>query len=128
MAVDRLGQVAARMAVATPGDALHAADGLADLRIGRNIIPIRRSLSHVPHDVRHRLGDVLSGLAAFYMMRWRKGHADAPPATLLEPIDRALLALQGLPLDEPRRRALRALVGMRCNLFPAGGPPKRSAA
>lgn len=126
MAVDRLGQVAARMAVATPGDALHAADGLADLRIGRNIIPIRRSLSHVPHDVRHRLGDVLSGLAAFYMMRWRKGYAEAPPAALLEPIDRALLALQGLPLDEPRRRALRALVGMRCNLFPAGGPPQRS--
>ncbi|ABQ69518.1 Fusaric acid resistance protein conserved region [Rhizorhabdus wittichii RW1] len=122
-AIDRLGQVAARMAVAAPGAALHAADGLADLRIGRNIIPIRRSLPYVPHDVRHRLGAVLSGLTVFYDARWRRGHAHPPPAALLEPIDRALRSLLALPLDEPRRRALRALVGMRCNLFPAAPPP-----
>lgn len=122
MAIDRLGQVAARMAVAAPGDALHSADGLADLRIGRNIIPIRRALPHVPHDVRHRLGTVLAGLGIFYDARWREGHASPPPASLLEPIDRALQALLALPLDEARRRALRALVGMRCNLFPNAGP------
>lgn len=122
-AVDRLGQVAARMAVATAGDALHAADGLADLRIGRNIIPIRRALSHVPHDMRHRLGSVLAGLTAFYGERWRHGHADAPPPGLLDPIDRALEALLSQPLDAHRRPALRALVGMRCNLFPAAGAP-----
>jgi uncharacterized membrane protein YccC len=122
-AVDRLGQVAARMAVATTGDRLHAADGLADLRIGRNIIPIRRALSHVPHDVRHRLGAVLGGLAMFYGERWRRGHADAPPVGLLDPIDRALEALLDLPLDEHRRPALRALVGMRCNLFPTAAAP-----
>ncbi|WP_255326443.1 FUSC family protein [Sphingobium sp. EM0848] len=122
MAIDRLGQVAARMAVAAPGDALHSADGLADLRIGRNIIPIRRALPHVPHDARHRLGTVLAGLATFYGLRWREGHANPPPASLLEPIDRALQALLALPLDEARRRALRALVGMRCNLFPKAGP------
>lgn len=121
-AVDRLGQVAARMAVARPGDALHAADGLADLRIGRNIIPVRRSLSHVPHEERQRLGMVLSGLAAFYSERWRQAHANPPPIALLKPIDDALAALLGLPMDEPRRRALRALVGMRCNLFPSAEP------
>lgn len=121
-AVDRLGQIAARMAVATPGDALHSADGLADLRIGRNIIPIRRSLSHVPHDERRTLGAVLSGLATFYDSRWRRAHADPPPIALLEPIDRALGALLGLPMDDSRRRAVRALVGMRCNLFPSAEP------
>ena len=122
-AVDRLGQVAARMAVAPEGDALHAADGLADLRIGRNIIPIRRALPHVPHDARHRLGAVLSGLSAFYSSRWRRGRADPPPAEMLRSIDQALHALLALPLDEPRRRALRALIGMRCNLFPAADAP-----
>lgn len=121
-AMDRLGQVAARMALAAPGDALHAADGLADLRIGRNIIPIRRSLSHVPHDVRHQLGAVLAGLASFYGERWRHGSAYAPSMALLESVDQALRALLALPMDEPRRRALRALVGMRCNLFPAAEP------
>ncbi|MDZ7896028.1 MAG: FUSC family protein, partial [Sphingobium sp.] len=95
----------------------------ADLRIGRNIIPIRRALSHVPHNVRHRLGAVLAVLAVFYGDRWRHGHADAPPPGLLDPIDRALEALLSLPLDEHRRPALRALVGMRCNLFPTAAAP-----
>ena len=121
-AVDRLGQVAARMAVAPPGDALHAADGLADLRIGRNIIPIRRALPHVPHDARHRLGAVLSGLSGFYAARWRHGRADPPPPGMLRAIDEALSALLALGPDEPRSAALRALVGMRCNLFPAAAP------
>ncbi|WP_150293263.1 FUSC family protein [Sphingobium estronivorans] len=123
MAVDRLGQIAARMAIVAPGDDLHAADGLADLRIGRNIIPLRRALSHVPHDVRHSLGQVLAGLTRFYAACCRHGRAEAPPPLLLAAIDRALHALLGLPMDEFRRAALRALVGMRCNLFPTAGPP-----
>lgn len=123
-AVDRLGQVAARIAMATPGDRLHAADGLAELRVGRNIIPIRRALSHVPHDVRHQLGAVLASLAAFYAAQWHHGHADAPPQGLLDPIDQALRALLTLSLDEHRRPALRALVGMRCNLFPQAAAPE----
>lgn len=122
MAVDRLGQVAARMAIASPSEALHAADGLSDLRIGRNIIPLRRSLPYVPHDVRHSLGAVLSSLSAFYAARWKHGAPDPAPTTLLDAIDSALNALIGLPRDEHRREALRALVGMRCNLFPAAEP------
>ena len=43
-AIDRLGQVATRMAFADPDDALHAVDGLSDLRIGRNIIQAREGL------------------------------------------------------------------------------------
>jgi len=121
-AVDRLGQVAARMAIAGPAEELHAADGLADLRIGRNIIPLRRALSHVPHDARHQLGAVLSGLTALYAMRWQKGFAQAPAAELLTLIDAGLRALLGLPMDDFRRAAMRALVGMRCNLFPEAPP------
>lgn len=126
MAVDRLGQVAARMAFAVPGDALHAADGLADLRIGRNIIPIRRALPRVPHDVRHRLGAALATLASFYREQWRQGHASVPPDAMRDQIDAALNALLEFELDEPRRRALRALVGMRCNLFPFSPPLVRT--
>ena len=123
MAVDRLGQVAARMAIASPSEALHAADGLSDLRIGRNIIPLRRSLPYVPHDVRHSLGAVLSGLSVFYATRCRKGAPDAPPPSLLATMDDALISLVALPRDEHRRQALRALVGMRCNLFPSAEHP-----
>jgi uncharacterized membrane protein YccC len=127
VAVDRLGQVAARMAIASPAEALHAADGLSDLRIGRNIIPLRRSLPHVPHDARRTLGEVLLGLSAFYASRWKRGVPHSAPKALLRTIDRALHALIALPRDEHRREALRALVGMRCNLFPAAGPLESEA-
>ncbi|MEV9333350.1 FUSC family protein, partial [Klebsiella pneumoniae] len=75
LAVDRLGQIAARMAVAPAGDALHETDGLADLRIGRNIIPIRRALVAVPHDVRHALGMVLSETSSLFRARRQAGEA-----------------------------------------------------
>ncbi|WP_395396119.1 FUSC family protein (plasmid) [Novosphingobium sp. BL-8A] len=122
-AVDRLGQVAARMAIAGPGTDLHAADGLADLRIGRNIIPVRRALAHVPHDTRHRLGAVLSNLTDLYLSQWRRGRAVEASDALRLQIDRAMAGLLALPVDEFRQTALRALVGMRCNLFPLATSP-----
>lgn len=127
-AIDRLGQVAARMALARDGSDLHAADGLADLRIGRNVIPLRRALAHVPHDIRHHLGLVLADLAALYARRWRKGAPVPAPEALRGHIDDALGDLLGLPAEEHRQAALRALVGMRCNLFPAAAPPQWQAA
>ena len=127
-AVDRLGQVAARMAISSPTNDLQAADGLADLRIGRNIIPIRRALSHVPHHVRHRLGAVLAGLTNLFMARWRNGRVEVPPASLLTAIDEALWELLDLPVDEFRRAALRALVGLRCNLFADAPAPDTTRA
>lgn len=127
-AVDRLGQVAARMAIAGDSGDLHAADGLIDLRIGRNIIPLRKALSHVPHDPRHRLGEVLAGLRTFYALQCRQGRVVTAPADLLARINEALVALVALPMDEFRQAALRALVGIRCNLFPTAGPPVLRAA
>lgn len=127
-AVDRLGQVAARMALARGGSDLHAADGLADLRVGRNVIPLRRALSHVPHDIRHHLGTVLADLAALYAQRWRKGVTVPAPDALRAHIDSALADLLSLPAEDTRQAALRALVGLRCNLFPDASPPQRVAA
>lgn len=119
LATDRLGQIAARIAIARPGDALHAADGLADLRIGRNIVPIRRALAAVPHEPRRVLGEVLAGVTALFRARRRAGEAVAAPPSLLDAIDHAITALSGMPDLTARREALLALVGMRCNLFPA---------
>jgi uncharacterized membrane protein YccC len=122
LAIDRLGQIAARMALAPPGDALHAADGLADLRIGRNIIPIRRALAGVPHDVRHALGGVLTEVSALFRARRRASDAVPPPASLLRSIDAAIDGMLANAQLAPRHQALLALVGMRCNLFPAAAP------
>jgi uncharacterized membrane protein YccC len=123
LAVDRLGQVAARMAQADPSDALHAADGLADLRIGRNVIRIRRALPATPHDGRRALGDVLAEVSSLFAARVKSGAPEPAPASLRQALDRALGALQRLDLSEPRRDALIALVSLRCTLFPTARAP-----
>lgn len=121
--VDRLGQIAQRIVAAPPGDDLHAADSLADLRIGRNVIPVRKALSHVPHDLRHDLGLVLAGVADHYRDRTLLSKIVPADAALLVPIDRSIDGLHTRLLDEYCRQALRALVAMRCNLFPEAAAP-----
>lgn len=126
LSVDRLGQIAARMALADPADALHAADGLADLRNGRNIIRIRQALPAAPHDERRALGVVLAELSRLFAGRLsgRGAETAPPPDSLRRAIDRAIAALQGLaapPSEE--KEALIALVSLRCTLFPHARPP-----
>ncbi|GGA42256.1 hypothetical protein GCM10010981_34150 [Dyella nitratireducens] len=124
MAIDRLGQIAARMAVAEGSDALHAADGLADLRIGRNVIAIRRTLSTVPMPIQATLREVLEGIASLFQARGRKGELLPPPTSLLTSLDKAIAAMCTAEQPEPSHPALLALVGMRCNLFPTAPVPR----
>ncbi|GLQ87896.1 FUSC family protein [Dyella flagellata] len=126
MAVDRLGQVAARMAVAEGDDALHAADGLADLRLGRNVIAIRRALPTLVTPAQAALHDVLDGVATLFQLRGRQGVLLPAPVSLLARIDRAIAAICADSLLLPTHPALLALVGMRCNLFPAALPARVS--
>jgi uncharacterized membrane protein YccC len=127
LAVDRLGQVAARMAQADPGDALHAADGLVDLRVGRNVIRIRRALVAVPHDERRALGGVLAGISRLFAARRKSGLPEPAPAGLLRAIDLAIGALAPPAGSAPRREAVIALVSLRCSLFPAAAPYRGAA-
>jgi uncharacterized membrane protein YccC len=127
-AIDRLGQIAARMALAEADDDLHAADGLADLRIGRNVIAIRGKLTAVPHEVRKTFGAVLSEVSALFADRRRSAQPTNPPPSLLRSID---VAIESILTVEPRGQptaALLALVGMRCNLFAGAAPFQRENA
>ncbi|RUL70896.1 FUSC family protein [Dyella choica] len=121
-AVDRLGQVAARMAVAEGDDALHAADGLADLRLGRNVIAIRSALPTLSAPVQATLRKVLEGISCLFQLRGRKGVMLPAPVSLLMHIDAAMAAICMEGQSPPTHPALLALVGMRCNLFPAALP------
>ncbi|GLQ97820.1 FUSC family protein [Dyella mobilis] len=123
-AVDRLGQIAARMAVAEGSDTLHAADGLADLRIGRNVIAIRRAALRLPAPMYEAVREVLEGISTLFQARARKGELLPPPASLLASIDKAIAAGSRVILPEPAHVALLALVGMRCNLFPHAPAPR----
>jgi uncharacterized membrane protein YccC len=116
-AVDRLGQVAARMALTSADDALHAADGLSDLRVGRNIIRARQGLEQRNAPVRAAIEAALGEVSKLYRARLAAHHPVYGSTALLDALDRAIEVVA----DQPARRedpALMALVGMRCNLFP----------
>jgi uncharacterized membrane protein YccC len=120
-AVDRLGQIAARMALAGPHEALHSADGLRDLRIGRNLIQIRNGSESAGERPRQAVNAVLEEVSALFRSRLRIGTPVAAPPRLLTAIDGALRAATDREAGIGAN-ALIALVGMRCNLFPTAQP------
>lgn len=127
-ATDRLGQIAARMALTPAGDALHAADGLGDLRIGRNIIRLRRATRVARGVSRERLDHLLAELATLFRARASRAFPVAPSAPMLAALDQALSATAAMPKSRVRRQARLALVGMRCNLFPSAAAYEASPA
>jgi uncharacterized membrane protein YccC len=116
-AVDRLGQIAARMALIGREDALHAADALVDLRIGRNIIQARQGLERANARAFATAHDALEAVSALYRARMEKRRAVAGSPALLSKLDLAIRAAMDRTcgIDDV---ALLALVSMRCNLFP----------
>ncbi len=118
-AIDRLGQIAARMALAAPGDALHGVDGLADLRVGRNLLHLRRAADFAAGEARRAINQMLDEIAEFFRRRAATGTASPPAHSLLRAIDAALMSIPTLDQDALRHQAILALVGVRCNLFPA---------
>lgn len=116
-AIDRLGQVATRMAFADPDDALHAVDGLSDLRIGRNIIQAREGLDRGDTNTRPAIEAALAQVSNLYRARANARHPIAADATLMRALNRAIAAVARDPAGRDDATLL-ALVGMRCNLFP----------
>lgn len=123
-ALDRMGQVAQRLALAARGERLGTADALLDLRVGPRIIGLRHGIGALPAPVEAHLGRVLTILHAWYRRRSRRGHAQTAPVALRMAIDRALHAILTLPTGTAQRPQVASdLVGLRCALFPAAPPP-----
>lgn len=120
--VDRLAQLMPRLA-GNPNGELAGVDGLAELRVGYNILALQRDRRVLPEPVKHRVNAVLTEVAVFFRERLAQGKAAPPPTSLRERIDAAL----ALTLDRSRgvagRNTAEALVGLRRALFPlAAGP------
>jgi uncharacterized membrane protein YccC len=118
---DRVGLIAGRMALLAPGEGLGerfgAVDPLKDLRVGRNVIRLRRAHTAASPPASAPIAALLSQIAAFYAARGRRGPLEPPPALLVR-IDEALSALHAAPAGETRRHGFLALAGLRRNLFP----------
>ena len=117
--LDRLGLAAPRLSVIPAGSALQASDFLGELRIGLNILDLRRARHLLPKLVVHQVDTVLDGLAHLFRVRATATQADGANATqLLTEIDLAIAAAAGCLQTDGRRQALLGLVGIRRVLFP----------
>ncbi len=109
----RLGLLVQRIAFISESDRRDA-DSLVQLRIGLNIIDLRRARYGLAASTVRAIDDMLDDLAAAF-----RAHAhEAMPAELLSCIDTALTAVVKDPNERARDDALLGLVGIRRGLFP----------
>jgi uncharacterized membrane protein YccC len=122
--IDRLGQLMPRLASADAENNTAASQLMSELRVGFNIVDLRRARHAVPDQARAAIDAMLDALAAYFHIRAAGKPAD--PRPLLKDIDAALAVIAGLADSDGRRDALLGLVGVRCSLLP-DAPPYRPA-
>jgi uncharacterized membrane protein YccC len=122
--LDRLAQLMPRLATADAENETAASKLLGDLRVGLNIVDLRRARHELPAAPRSAIEAMLDRLAAYF--RRRAAGEAADPRALLDGIDAALAAIVDVPDAAGRRDALLGLVGIRCALLP-DAPPYRPA-
>ncbi|WP_439392691.1 FUSC family protein [Bradyrhizobium sp. PMVTL-01] len=109
----RLGLLVQRIAFLSESDRRDA-DSLVQLRIGINIIDLRRARYGLAASTIAVIDDMLDQLA----MACRSYAGNGMPAQLLTSVDRALVQAVKDPNDSAREDALIGLVGIRRGLFP----------
>jgi uncharacterized membrane protein YccC len=109
----RLGLLVQRIAFISESDRRDT-DSLAQLRIGLNIIDLRRARYGLAASTLFVLDDMLDQLAVAF----RRYAGGGMPAALLARIDAALAAAVEDPSPDAREDALLGLVGIRRGLFP----------
>ncbi|TFV49100.1 FUSC family protein [Bradyrhizobium niftali] len=109
----RLGLLVQRIAYLSESDRRDT-DSLAQLRIGINIIDLRRARYGLAASTIAVIDDMLDRLA----VACRSYAGDGMPAELLTSVDRALAQAVKDPNDSAREDALIGLVGIRRGLFP----------
>ncbi len=111
--LNRLGLLASRLA-AIPMSDRRDVDSLSQLRVGLNIIDLRRARHGLASHTLGAMDDMLDRLAAAC-----RNHVAGPlPPDLLARIDTALSEAVNEPADDVREDALIGLVGIRRGLFP----------
>lgn len=112
--LDRLGLMASRLAVLPKEDAERTTELLEEVRVGVNVVELRRVRRQLPEGAREAVNAALAGVARFF----RADPSTPPPEDLLEAIDDALDAAAGTGSSAAGRAALLGLAGLRFALFP----------
>ena len=111
--LDRIGLIAPRLAAIPAEDAAAAGDLLADVRVGINLVEIRRVRRRLSGAARRSIDDVL-GLVADQ----KRSLPAEPGPDLLAALDAGLDAVAAAVTSPERKAALIGLAGLRRGLFP----------
>jgi len=127
--LDRVGLMAPRLSALPPDDAEWIADVLANVRVGINIVELRKMSHELPAAPAHAIEHVLANTARYFR------HSPASPEIerlLLKNIDDTLEMLLAEPESAAQRTTILALVGLRRALFTEASdfrsPPPNSSA
>jgi uncharacterized membrane protein YccC len=119
---DRLGQLLPRLAQGAGGE-VTAADVLVEMRVGLNVVDLRRLLPEAPRSLQAALGTVLAGVADNFGAQALAGRCQPAATELLPRIDAALAEGLAAPAGDVRTGVLQALVGLRLALFAEAPDP-----
>lgn len=123
--LDRLGLAAPRLAAVEAGGTVAAGDLLAELRVGLNILDLRRARHVLPAPVARAVDAVLDGVADVFRSRaraTRRLQPAPPPVALLARVDEALSLVTTEVPPASQQDALLGLGGLRRALFPDAPP------
>ncbi|WP_411901680.1 FUSC family protein [Methylorubrum thiocyanatum] len=115
--LDRVGLIAPRLAALPSEDAEWTADLLAEVRIGINVVELRRDRRQLSKPARKAVEALLAALSRDF-----GAEAATPSRALLDTIDDALGAVSLDARQASGRAALMGLVGIRRGLFPDATP------
>jgi uncharacterized membrane protein YccC len=115
--LDRMGLLAPLLAMIADEDQVSAVAAMAELRVGINLVDLNAQRRTAPPALDAALDEVLQGAAAHFDFCVARHRASPAPGALLRATDRALDAASALP-GSSAREIVRALVGLRCTLFP----------
>ncbi|MCJ2068604.1 FUSC family protein [Methylobacterium sp. J-030] len=115
--LDRVGLIAPRLAALPSEDAEWTADLLAEVRVGINVVEVRRDRRRLSQPARAAVEALLGALARHF-----EAEPGTPAAELLGSVDGALDAVSADARRAPGRAALMGLVGIRRGLFPDAPP------
>jgi len=115
--LDLLGLLAPRLASLPAESDVTAIDMLDEVRIGLNILNLRRARGQLPKANVTNLNRLLLSVAGHYRAQQRAGHALPPRPALKKRLDLSLSRLGSLPPSEARDESLLGLIGLRQGLF-----------
>jgi uncharacterized membrane protein YccC len=122
--LDLLGLLAPRMASLSQESDIVAVDMLNEVRIGLNIINLRRARNELPDYNRDNLNRLLEDISTHYRAQERAGRPLSPPVELQMSLEASLSRLNKMDSGAARDEALLGLIGLRIVMFPGQHLPE----